>query len=373
MSGHRSTNSLQQVGEEEEEEESPGGGRCITARPIYNGQGGSPMNRVKDEPSAVRRTSGRDSGGPVAASADLAPLSSIGLFKNSPSSAPQKAPAISCVVVPADPRSMPGLMPPHQLRVVSLDAAQQQQQQSTQQQQQQQHLMTMHQGQQAKVSPAGVAQWDDVVGRMTTPQNSSHSLDMGPVDLSNSDHPAVKAEYDPLLASANSAGTWSSNDSQSALFDPMPPPQPVQPPLRGWSFDSSNTGDNTGGGDFNSGNMVMDLSDVDNLFRSTEPEGKAATGDGSHGSADSAESSADAGAGGRQEQGGRVSAAPSQKWASEGMLPMEKVMIEPSRTVSLVFQVSRARAPGLLLCPIQGIVSLTIEIIWFWYKQFVSF
>lgn len=327
MGGHRSCNSLQQVGEEEEEEESPGGGRCITAKPIFNGQGGSPMNRVKDEPGAVRRTSGRDSGGPVAASADLAPLSSTGLFKNSPSSTPQKTPSISCVVVPADTRSMPGLMPPNQLRVVSLDAAQQQQQ----------HLSGMHQAQQTKVSPAGVAQWDDVVGRMTTPQNSSHSLDMGPVDLSNSGQPAVKAEYDPLLASTNSGSTWGSNDSQSALFGPMPPPQPVQPSLRGWSFDSSHTGDNTGGGDFNSGNMVMDLSDVDNLFQSTEPEGKAATGEGSHASAGSAESSADAGAGGRQEQGGRVCAASSQKWASEGMLPMEKVMIEPSRTVRLIF------------------------------------
>lgn len=336
MGGHRSTNSLQQVGEEEEEE-SPGGGRCITAKPIFSGQGGSPMNRVKDDPGAVRRTSGRDSGGPVAPSSGLAPLSSIGLFKTSVSSAPQKPPSVSCVVVPADTRSMPDIMPPHQLRVVSLDVAQQQQQ----------HLLPMHQGhqqqqQQGKVSPAGVAQWDDVVGRMTTPQNSSHSLDMGPVDLSNSSgapHQAIKTEFDPLLgASANSGGTWGSNDSQTPLFGPMPPPQPVQPPLRGWSFDSSHTEDNPGSGDFTGGNMVMDLSDVDNLFRSTEPEGKPAAGEGgSHVSAGSAGSSADAGAGSRQEQsgGGGVRAAPqSHKWTSEGMLPMEKVAIEPSRKVS---------------------------------------
>ena len=160
---------------EEEEEESPGGGRCVTAKPSFNGQGGSPMNRGKDEPGAVWRTSGRDSGGPVAASSSLAPLSSIGLLKESPSSPAKKTTSISCVVVPADSRSMPGLMPPHQPRVVSLDAAQQQQQQQQ-----------PNQGQQAKVSPTGGTQWDDVVGRMTTPQGSSHSLDMGPVDLSNS-------------------------------------------------------------------------------------------------------------------------------------------------------------------------------------------
>ena len=223
-------------------------------------------------------------------------------------------------------------MPPHQPRVVSLDAAQQQQQQQQQ----------PNQGQQAKVSPTGGTQWDDVVGRMTTPQGSSHSLDMGPVDLSNSGHP-VKTEYDPLLVSANGGATWGSNDCQSALFGPMPPPQPVQPPLGGWSFDSSHTGDNTGGGDFNSGNMVMDLSDVDNLFRSTEPEGKASTGVGSHASAGSG-SSADAGAGGSQDQGGVP--AQSQKWASEDMLPMEKVVIEPSRKVSLISRLNLQKYLG---------------------------
>ena len=347
MSGHRSNNSLQQVGEEEEED-SPGGGRCITAKPIFNGQGGSPMNRVVEDPEVVRRNSVRDSGGPVAPSSGLAPLSSIGLFKSSPVSSQPKPPSISCAVVPADQRTMPGVMPSHQLRVVSLDSAQQQlepqqqqqQQAPQQQQQQQQHMLAMHQQhqqpgqvqqQQVKASPA--AQWDDVVGRMTTPQGSSHSLDMGSVDLSNSGHAAVKTEFDPLLVSTNSGGTWGSNDSQTALFGPMPPPQPVQPPLRGWSFDSSHTGEN-GSGDFNSGNMVMDLSDVDNLFRSTEAEARATMGAGaeSNASAGSAgSSSADAGAGGRQELGG---VAQDQKWVSEGMLPLEKVVIEPSRKVS---------------------------------------
>lgn len=348
MGGHRSTNSLGRMGEEEEDE-SPGGGRCITTKSGHSGQGGSPMCGGKPHDStAFRRTSSRDSGGSVAPSSTLTPLSSTGIFK-SPSSS-----VSSHVVVPADDASGRAAAPslqPMQQRMVSSESLPPQKQAQQQplpsmQQQQLQAMQQQHRQQQFSRSAAGGGgtQWDDVVRRMTTPQSSGHSLEMGSVDVhSIGSQPPVKSELDPLLVSStNSVGTWNSNDSQVALLGPMPPPQSVQPPLRGWSFDSSQVDGNTGG-------MVVDLSDVDTLFPGS-PDGKSnvtstnvatasaakAGAGGITGSNDglprSSASCADAGAG-KQQQQPEEETMPGAKWTSDNPLPMEKVVIEPSRNV----------------------------------------
>lgn len=306
MSGHRSTNSLGQV--EEEEDETAGGGRVIASKPLFNGHGGSPTYRgMDDDPDTRRSVPGFDSGGAVAASSTLQPLSAADLFK-SPVGAPNTSAVTGpFVVVTADARVPPGASPlKHD--VLSLEGSGLQQQQPQQENQQ--------------FRTSGGAQWDDVVGRMNGPAGSSHSLELGSIDLSSNDsQPPIKSEVEPLLLPSHSLGTWGSNDSQVALLGPMPPPNPVHPPLRGWSFDSSPVVD--GGPDFGSGNTVMDLSEMDNMFPSTG----GATGSGV--SAGSGDSSADAGAGGGQPPQER---APSQ-WTAEEVLPMEKVVIEPSRKV----------------------------------------
>lgn len=291
----------------------------MTAKPGFNGKGGSPMYGGKCDEPGMHLTSGRDAGGPVAPSAGLEPLSSEALFKN----AGPPVPPDVCVVPVAGMR-------PQQHRVVSLEPMPTFEHQR---QHQQQHLVTVQQQQQPQqpFRMNGGQQWDDVVRGMTTPQGSGHSLDLGSVDLSSngsrgSNSNAIKAEFEPLLAPTNSGGNWNSNDSGGALLGPMPPPQPVQPPLRGWSFDSAQIGDAS---QFSSGNMVMDLSDMDNLFRSTEGEAGGTAGNGSNGSSGS---SADAGAGARQQQQQDIYV-PSKWPVPEGVLPLEKVIIEPSRKV----------------------------------------
>lgn len=356
MGGHRSTNSLGRMGEEDEDE-SPGGGRCITAKSGQGGQGGSPMVGGKPQDStALRRTSSRDSGGPVVPSSTLTPLSSVGIFKGPSPSDATSLPSISSRVVPADDAvgraAAPALMPV-QHRVVSGDGAMPPPQKQHQpqplpsmQQQQLQALQQQHRLQQFNrpSGGAGGSQWDDVVGRMTTPQNSGHSLEIGSVDLNSngSSQPPVKSELDPLLVSStNSVGTWGSNDSQVALLGPMPPPQSMQPTLRGWSFDSSQVADGS-----NAGHMVVDLSDVGSLFpgsaegetNATGTSGATATAAGGvAGSNDCAPgskaSSPDDGAGKQQQQPQQEAGA---KWTSDDPLPMEKVVIEPSRTVSFI-------------------------------------
>ena len=362
MGGHRSTNSLGRMSEEDEEE-SPSGGRCITAKPAYGSgpQSGSP----RLDPVMFRRTSSRESGGSVATpSSGLGPLSSAGIFKSPPS--PESVARTRAVVPTDDVGGRSPVYPsPQQMRTVSDESMsmqpppqQQKQQQHVrqqQQQQQQQQLPSMqqqqlqamqqqHQQQQfggvsrpaaggaGGMGGGGGTQWDDVVGRMTTPQTSGHSLEMNSVDLnSNGSQAPIKPELDALLqTSNNSVGTWNSNDSQAALLGPMPPPQAVQPPLRGWSFDSAQQG-----AENSTGNMVVDLSDVNTLFHEGDGSAAAAattattaasTATGSRGS------SADAGAGRQQQQ--QQEAMSNAKWGDEGVLPMEKVVIEPSRDVS---------------------------------------
>eukprot|EP00903_Cladosiphon_okamuranus_P011771 g11065.t1 len=324
MGGHRSTNSLGRMSEEDEEE-SPGGGRVITAKPASgNGQGGSPMFGGKSQdPVVYRRTSSRESGGSVATpSSGLGPLSSAGIFKSPPS--PESAVRTRAVVPTDDGNTRSTVFPsPQQHRTVSEESMQAPQKQQLEAMQQQQFSGSRPAA--AAAGAEGGAGWDDVVGRMTTPQTSGHSLEMNSVDLnSNSSQAPVKPELDSLLqTSNNSMGTWASNDSQAALLGPMPPPQAVQPPMRGWSFDSAHQG-----GANNSGNMVVDLSDVNTLFHERDGNGAGPSGTTAASNATATRgSSADAGAGRQQQQ----DALSNAKWADEGPLPMEKVIIEPSR------------------------------------------
>lgn len=358
MGGHRSTNSLGRI-DDEDEEDSAGGGRCVSNKP--SSQGSSPMvrgsSKHQEPPATFRRTSSRDSDGQVVPSSGLGPLSAVGISKNPSSSSDGPSTVRARAVVPADDgRGAPGALPavnPQQHRVVSNDAMQppsSQKQHSPQPLpqpfQQALHHQQHHFGRRAvAVGVAGGAgtggtQWDDVVRRMTTPQGSGHSLEMGSEHSSNG-QPPVKAEYDPLvITSNNSVGTWNSNDSQVALLGPMPPPQSVQPPLRGWSFDSAQVADSGAGG-----SAVVDLSDIDGLFRGSMADGEAVAAaaaaaatanaggsvtDSNSSSPGSTNSNADAGAG-RQQQHEAMSDA---KWANDGHLPMEKVVIEPSRNVS---------------------------------------
>ncbi|CAB1097009.1 unnamed protein product [Ectocarpus sp. CCAP 1310/34] len=357
MGGHRSTNSLGRL-DDEDEEDSAGGGRCVSNKP--SSQGGSPTVRGSSKhqvpPATFRRTSSRDSDGQVVPSSGLGPLSTVGIFENPSSSSNSASNVPTRAVVPADDgscRGAPGALPaanPQQHRVVSNDAMQppsSQKQHSSQPLpqpfQQALHHQQHHFGRPAiAVGVAGGAgtggtQWDDVVQRMTTPQGSCHSLEMGSEHSSNGSNgqPPVKAEYDSLvITSNNSVGTWNSNDSQVALLGPMPPPQSVQPPLGGWSFDSAQVADSAAGG-----SAVVDLSDVNGLFRGSAADGEAVAAvaaaanaggsvtDSNGSMPGSTNSNADAGAG-RQQQHEVMSDA---KWANDGHLPMEKVVIEPSR------------------------------------------
>lgn len=338
MGGHRSTNSLGRMGEEDEDE-SPGGGRCITDKSGRGGQGGSPMKSGKPhESTASRRTSSRGNGGAVAPSSTISPSAG---HSTSPSSDGSSVPPVaSRVVVPADDATARAAAPTilgMQHRVVSSDGVGQS---TNKQQQQLQALQQQHRQHQfgRPASGAGGTQWDDVVGRMTSPQSSGHSLTMGSVDLSsNGSQPPVKSEVDSLrVNSNNSLGTWGSNDSQTALLGPMPPPHPARPPISGWPFDPSQI---TGG---STGNMVVDLSDVESLFPlSADSSGTnaigthAATSAGGtaspHDAPVTSGSSADAGAGRDHQQ--RQETMPGAKWTSDVPLPMEKVVIEPSRNV----------------------------------------
>lgn len=287
-----------------------------------------------DDLGVVRRTSVQGGGGQAAAPSEPATPSSIDLFKPSSiniSSQP-KRPPMSCVVVPANPGSIPGQVPTTLHRAVSLDTAKQEQEQ----QQQLQHVLAMQhqhpnqvQQEKQRTKASLGAQCDDVAGRISAPQVPSHSLGIGSDNLSTNGHTAVKTELNSLLASPNSGTEWEDIDGIFPFFDPIPPPQPSQPPLRGWSFDATHSRE-TAGGEVNSGNMVVDLSDVDNVLHLTEVEGKAAERAESTVSASYVGSGADAVAASRPEQG----VSHTLTWASDGLLPLEKVVIKPSRTVS---------------------------------------
>lgn len=97
-------------------------------------------------------------------------------------------------------------------------------------------------------------------------------------------------------------------------------------------------------GDFNNG-MVMDLSEVDNLFRSSENTPTGVSGNGVGGiSSTSSNADAGAGAGGRPAEDGA-----NAKWMET--LPLDKVVVEPSRKVriccSLVLWLVRTGRGGI--------------------------
>lgn len=198
----------------------------------------------------------------------------------------------------------------------------QQQQQAPQQQQVQRGLSGTGQ------------QWDDVVRRMTSPPvggqgasrsniSSTHSLDVSSVDLCSPRSSGVKHEFEPFLLASQqgSSGHWTTqSDGGGGLLSPMPAPQSGAPLRGGWSFDTTPIGD----GEFSSGN-IMDLADVDNLFRSGDCNSTVNGAPSRHQSGIST-TSADAGAGGKSQETG------SARWMSDSM-SMEKVMVEPSRKV----------------------------------------
>ena len=300
MSCRRSIDSLPQVGEEGGEG-SPGGGGCVTTKTILNGH---------------------HSGGAASTSSGLAPSSPTtgSLLKTSSISSQTKLPSISCVVVPSDSRTMPGLMQPGLPRAVSLESTQQPQQ----------HTSVIHPHLQVKESSSTPR--NGAGSCVNAPLGSSHSLEIDSEGLPTGANEVDKTEFEALLVSTNNGGTWGSNDIPSELFSPIPPPQPVQPPLGGWSFDFDSSHPREAvPADLNSEKMVMDLSDVDNSFRSTESEGTAAAGGKPLASARSICDNANTDAGSWQEQ----AVSHTQSLAAEGILPMEKVVIEPSRKVKV--------------------------------------
>lgn len=303
MGGHRSANSLQQAAIAQLEEDE---GLSKSSHPSLMKKSSSGMFGTL----TPRRHSTYEK--PPTPSARLEPLlSSVGLFKSPPNGHGEPC----TVVVPSEgSRMLPNSSPPQQIRTVSQDGLHQQHMPSPQQ------LPT-------KPDVGRGPQWEEVVRHANTPQGSStNSLDIGSIDLSSNGqaHLPVKSEFQSLITTSNNSnGTWSSNDSHVGLLGPMPPPQAVHPPLRGWSFDSNQpTCSGISDGDLGSGgNNVMDLSDVDNLFRSSESDGSFGIPRGN----------ADAGAGCRLQQLGCMPV--TAKWAPEGVLPMEKILIEPSRKV----------------------------------------
>lgn len=216
--------------------------------------------------------------------------------------------------------------PPQQAVGVEQPPAQEQQQ--SQQAQQQQQV-------QRGLSGTG-QQWDDVVRRMTSPpvggqgpgrsnMSSTHSLDVSSVDLSSPRSSGVKHEFEPFLLASQqgSSGHWTTqSDGGGGLLSPMPAPQSGAPLRGGWSFDTTPIGD----GEFSSGN-IMDLADVDNLFRSGDGN-STVNGGPSRQQSGISNTSADAGAGGKSQETG------SARWMSDSM-SMEKVMVEPSRKVCI--------------------------------------
>lgn len=197
-----------------------------------------------------------------------------------------------------------------------------------------QHVAFQQQQQVQRGLPGGNGQqWDDVVRRMNSPGgngasrsnvSSTHSLDVSSVDLSSPRSSGVKHEFEPLLLASqqSSSGPWSTSDGGSGLLSPMPAPQSGAPLRGGWSFDTTPIGD----GEFSSGN-IMDLADVDNLFRSGEGN-SVGNGGPSRQHGDILGTSADAGAGGRSQESS------SARWMSESM-SMDKVVVEPSRKVCI--------------------------------------
>ena len=325
MGGCRSTNNLQQLGKEDQDEEGgAGSGRRISVNPIFNGQSGSSMTSAADEPGTVWG----NSGGAVASTSGLTPQALSGLFMASPISSQENIPSISRVSVPLDPRPTTERMPQNQPRGLSLD--------TTQHQKHMVHTYQQHQypdkvqTQQQKAKKSSDAQRDVVVGCMSTPQSLAHSLESGSTDLSSSGHPAIEPDFDCLLVSPSGGGMWGSKQSESALLSPIPLPPPVQRSLKGWSLESSHTTE-TARGDCYGANMPMNLFHDDNTLSSTVVEETAAVAANLTDSARSAGSNADAGEGSRRGQ----EVHQSQSWGSDCVLPMEKVVIEPSPKVNV--------------------------------------
>lgn len=307
MSCHRrtnNTNNMQRMIEGGGEKSSPGGGNCGTARPLFNG---------------------RDSGRAMPASSGLAPRSSTALHKTSSISLRPNPQSNSCLT---------GLIPPNVQGGVSLDSLQQQPQHMPTMDQQNQHInrVVQQQKQQEKSKTSSGGQHDDVVECIPSTQFSSDSLDVDPDEPSTNEHQVDRTEFDSLLVLPTGGGMWGGNELQSELLGPLPPPQPVHPPLAGWSFDfDSSHRRETVDGDSNGDKTVITSSDVDTSPRSPETQRTAAPVVKSLGSSESAGSSADAGAGSWQKQG----VYQNQPLITESMLPLEKVMIEPSTKVSV--------------------------------------
>lgn len=336
MSSHRSTSSLELVGEEEGEE-SAGGGRCVTGKTVSGGQGqgGSPMYvGVSDESGALHRSSEQDSsGGPVAPSAVCRPLTRAEVTKRPASSSTSGQSHVASVIVPSDSKVTPTVSLGLTHRTVSQEGvpSQEKAQQKQKQKQQQKEFR-------ASDERSGGEQWDEVVRRLEPPGKSPHSLDLDSPDLSSaSSQNAIKTEMEPLImptSSSSNTGMWNSNDSQVAFLAPIPPPQTGQ--LRGWPFEAPVNASV----EFESENNVMDLSDMENIFHSTEG------GVGIHNSGTSSNvnvlggSNADAGAGEgqphhlQQRLPQPQAKTQTEMWLNSGVLAMEKVIIEPSRKVS---------------------------------------
>lgn len=336
MSSHRSTSSLELVGEEEAEENA-GGGRCVAGKTVSGGQeqgqGGSPMYvGVSDESGANHRSSGRgSSGGPVAPSAVRRPLTRAETTKRPSSSSTSSQSHVATVVVPSDSKATPSVSLGLTHRTLSQEGILSQEKA----QQKQQEIR-------ASEGRSGGEQWDEVVQRLEPPGKSQHSLDLDSPDLSSgSSQNAIKTEMEPLImptSSSSNTGMWNSNDSQVAFLAPMPPPQTGQ--LRVWPFESPHNASVDVGGDFESGNNVMDLSDMENIFHSTEG-GVSVENLGTSSNVNVLGSSnADAGAGeGQPHRPQQQLAQPqaqtqAEMWLNSGVLAMEKVIIEPSRKVS---------------------------------------
>lgn len=178
----------------------------------------------------------------------------------------------------------------------------------------QQNRNNHHSDQQIKINEGGGAQWDDVVRRIgIVHEASNNSLDVGLSDLSSHSitlQGSANSELQSLIASPKFGNSTLGSDETP--------------------FDFVQHGGTCGGGGGNldsGGLMNMDLSDVHHLFCDIENEGFPGGTQGSH--------HADAGAGGKLEKLGE--ALVTAKLEPRGMLPMERIIIEPSRKVGIFF------------------------------------
>lgn len=316
---------------EEEEEEDSAGGPSVSSKPILAGPVSSPVYGRESGASPDGKSSMSSNSGGVAA----APPDELGAMPQVALSAlltPTKSGAASNAASPQ--HGATAVQSATDARAAETNGRIVQQLRMHQESQHQRHAQHVAFQAAQQNQPQHQHQWDDVVRCMAGPQrgtngtrsngSSTHSLDVSSVDLSSPRSSGLKNEYETLLLTSQqgSGGPWGSSDGGSGLLSPMPPPQ-SGPSLRGgWSFDTTPIGD----GEFSSGN-VMDLADVDNLFRSGDGEG-GGTAVPARSVSGISGTSADAGAGSRHETG-------SARWMSQG-LAMEKVGVEPSRKVKVL-------------------------------------